>query len=110
MYDFFVDLFCRNKSSSQKKNQIKIFADDTKIYNSVNSYIILLEDLLALSKWSDQWLLPFNVDKCKVLHYGKHNTNNDYQKNNIAIPMDDIMKDLGVRVCYLARARAMAKF
>ena len=40
---------------------------------------------LALSKWSDQWWLIFNVDKCKVLHYGKHNTNHKYQMNNIAI-------------------------
>ena len=66
------------------QSKIKIFADDTKIYNSVNNYIILQDDVLALSKWSDQWLLPF---KCKVLHYGKHNTNHEYQMSNIAIPM-----------------------
>ena len=52
--------------------------------------------MLATSKWSDQWLLPFNVYKCKVLHYVKHNANHEYQINNIAIPMDDIMKYLGV--------------
>ena len=56
----------------------------------------LQEDLLALSKWSHQWLFSFNVDKCKVLHYGKYNTNHENQLNNTAIPMDDIMKDLGV--------------
>ena len=32
------------------QSNIKIFADDTTLYNSVNNYNILQEDLLALSK------------------------------------------------------------
>ena len=53
------------------QSNIKIFADDTKLYNSVNNYNILQEDLLALSKWSDQWLLLLmltNVKYCIMVN------------------------------------------
>ena len=28
-------------------------------------------DLNKLVLWSKEWLLPFNTDKCNILHYGK---------------------------------------
>ena len=35
---------------------IKIFADDTKIYNSVSNSNVLSLDLLTLVQWSEKWL------------------------------------------------------
>ena len=42
------------------------------------------------------WLLPFNVNKCKVLHYGRNNNEISYKMNNVVLSEDSSMKDLGV--------------
>ena len=42
------------------------------------------------------WLLPFNIEKCKILHYGKENPNNDYMINAISVLSDSSIKDLGI--------------
>lgn len=76
---------------------VKIFADDTKIYNSVSNSDLLTQDLSSLLNWSDKWLLPFNLDKCKVIHYGKKNTSVEYSMDGVAVNSDDIIKDLGVQ-------------
>ena len=55
------------------KNSIRMFADDTKIWAVVKSdqdVTSLQSDLDELAKWSDMWLLSFNIDKCKVMHLG----------------------------------------
>ena len=51
--------------------KIKLFADDTKIWNTIKTQSdsqSLQSDLDLLSKWSDEWLLKFNIDKCPVMH------------------------------------------
>jgi ribonuclease P/MRP protein subunit RPP40 len=55
--------------------RIKIlkFADDTKLYRRITSeqdVTKLQEDLATLCKWSKEWLMLFNVNKCKILHLG----------------------------------------
>jgi len=54
---------------------IKLFADDTKIWQSRSSKedsVTLQDDLHSLSKWSNRWLLKFNLGKCKVMHIGRN--------------------------------------
>jgi hypothetical protein len=49
---------------------IKMFADDTKVFNKVNTpseQMSLQEDLRSLEDWSLKWQLRFNADKCKVM-------------------------------------------
>ncbi len=77
-------------------SHIKIFADDTKIYNSIDNSLVLNSDLNTLVDWSDRWLLPFNIDKCKVLHYGKRNAETMYYMNGNVVSTDSFIKDLGV--------------
>jgi len=77
-------------------SHMKIFADDTKVYNSVNNSVSLKHDLDLLVQWTDKFLLPFNFEKCKVLHFGKKNTCIEYQMEGNAISKDMTMKDLGV--------------
>ena len=43
-------------------SHIQIFADDTKIYNTVQDSGILKNDLDKLVLWSKEWLLPFNIE------------------------------------------------
>ena len=51
-------------------SSIELFADDTKILrkiDDVENVDILQSDLDHLNKWSNVWLLKFNVEKCKPL-------------------------------------------
>ena len=82
---------------------IKMFADDTKLFRTVKSIDdcnILQNDLNTLSQLTNDWLLSFNVDKCKVTHIGKNNPKLDYtmrteNENSILIETSE-EKDLGV--------------
>ena len=77
-------------------SHVKIFADDTKVYNTIENTTLLQDDLDKLVEWSNRWLLPFNVDKCTVLHYGKKNINVDYSMNSNAITSNHCIRDLGI--------------
>ena len=60
---------------------------------------LIQEDLNHLLHWSNKWLLPFNIEKCKVLHYGKVkkvNQNNDYIMKDISGLSDSSIKYLGI--------------
>ena len=51
---------------------IKVFADDAKIYRAMksqNDVDVLQGDLNQLTNWSRKWLLKFNEQKCKVMHF-----------------------------------------
>ena len=77
-------------------SSIKIFADDTKLYNDAHLSNLIQNDLNKLVQWSNIWLLPFNIDKCKVLHYGKLNPKNNYMMNDIPLSAGPSIKDLGI--------------
>ena len=82
---------------------IRLFANDSKIYNIVNNNSdskLIQEDLDKLSQWSETWQLKFNVEKCKTLHFGNNNLEITYnliedgQRKDI--PSECVEKDLGV--------------
>ena len=73
-----------------------IFADDTKIYNTTDNTTVLQDDLQKLYEWSNTWLLPFNNDKCCILHVAKHNNMYNYCVNNYRINVDCFIKELDV--------------
>ena len=53
-----------------------LFADDTKLYRKIESEEdshILQRDIDNLYLWSKDWLMEFNKDKCKTIHYGHGN-------------------------------------
>lgn len=75
---------------------LKFFADDTKIYNSCNNHMLLQNDLNKLVSWSNFWLLPFNVEKCSVIHYGKRNPCIDYIMDSAVLSKVESIKDLGI--------------
>ena len=63
-----------NDLPEQVTSSVFLFADDTKVLRKVTSLedaVILQNDLEALERWSDKWLLEFNPDKCHVLSLGK---------------------------------------
>ena len=58
----------------------RMFPDDCKLYGLVGKENLnkLQIDLSKLEIWSQNWQLPFNVRKCKVLHFGKNNPEHHY--------------------------------
>ena len=80
-------------------SKILKFADDTKVYRSVDSVTdihLLQDDIKKLFKWSEDWQMLFNVDKCKCLHIGHANRNYTYYMNNSPIDNTNEEKDLGI--------------
>ena len=60
-----------NDILEQVECNISMFADDTKIYTTVKSIADsqrLQTDLNSLVRWADDWLLRFNVKKCKCTY------------------------------------------
>jgi len=66
------------------------FADDTKIWGTVDSKMErenMQQDMDTLSEWAKRNLMPFNVDKCKVMHIGKKNPKEKYRLMDKFIPV-----------------------
>ena len=84
---------------------VKIFADDTKVYNGINNVENvkkLQESIDAMFEWTQKWLLKFNKEKCKLLHIGKSNKKNKYfigtGHQRINLDESDLEKDLGIYI------------
>ena len=84
------------------KSTCKIFADDTKIYNSTIYNSSIQDDITHLQDWSNKWHLYFNISKCKIMHIGTRNNNPRHsyymkqEKIEKEIETCDQEKDLGV--------------
>lgn len=51
-------------------SKIRLFADDCVIYRPLTNdsdHLILQDDLTQINTWCEQWLMPLNLDKCKVV-------------------------------------------
>jgi len=85
------------------KTNIKMFADDTKLWNTIqheSDSQEMQEDLDTLREWSNKWLLDFNIEKCKVMHVG-HKVATSYSISRAdgtlcRLAEADEEKDLGV--------------
>jgi len=65
---------CVNDLPSFVTSPLLMFADDTKIFRSIQNHtnsLQLLSDINKLFKWSKVWQLQFNVSKCYHLHLGQ---------------------------------------
>ena len=87
------------------EGMIRMFADDTKIFSSVNdreSQTQLQRDLEALQDWSGRWQLRFNAGKCKTMHLGRNNSEFEYRMRDgaaeVVLEKTVCERDLGVHV------------
>ena len=72
------------------------FADDSKIGGIVEeSYLQLQRDLDKLGQWADEWQMEFNLDKCKVMHFGRLNQGRTYSVNGRVLGRVTEQRDLG---------------
>ena len=80
---------------------VKLFADDTKLFSgtsSMNDALRLQTDLDALAKWSATWQMPFNEDKCQVMHIGAGNQDFVFHMGGTQLQSTVVEKDLGVYI------------
>ena len=78
---------------------LKKFADDTKwgmVVESETHRQLFQEGLDSLMKWSVDWQMLFNVDKCHVIHAGRSNNNYQYTMGGKVLKEVDYEKDVGV--------------
>ena len=63
-----------NDLPANVKSQVKMFADDTKLFTRVdvpNNHETMQNDLDELVQWSNKWQLKFHPEKCGVLKLGR---------------------------------------
>jgi hypothetical protein len=96
------------------------FADDPKGLQEITSdedRAKMQRALDILSEWADIWGMEFNVEKCKVMHVGKHNPQFEYYMRGTKLKTTEEEKDVGVYVtknlkpssqCHRAAVRATA--
>ena len=86
------------------QSTIVLFADDTKLYKSIDfpgAKNDLQADLNSLHKWSLNWGMEFNKSKCQVLHVSKRKysqTFPQYELDGHRLECLPQVKDLGVIV------------
>ena len=82
---------------------IRLFADDAKLFRKISGRddeIDLQNDLKEIFTWCKTWLLGLNLQKCKVIRFGKSSSSPKYtvgeglQQHTIEAVSQE--KDLGV--------------
>ena len=93
-------IFVNDIDQSVTSNLLK-FADDAKLFRQVSDQSdvdALREDLRNLYQWSEDWQMLFNIDKCKVMHFGCKNSQQQYSIAGSILSVVEEEKDLGVLI------------
>ena len=53
-------------------------------------------DLVNICRWSEEWLMLFNKDKCKVMHIGLNNPQVEYTMDGLKLEEINEERDLGI--------------
>jgi ribonucleases P/MRP protein subunit RPP40 len=88
-----------NDLDSNLTSKIGKFADDTKLCKGIANLMDvenLRADLDTLSKWSKDWQMEFNIEKCSVIHIGAKNEGNKYSLCNRDLRVSNKERDLGI--------------
>ena len=82
------------------ESEVALYADDTKLYKYIrceDDFINLQTDLNNILDWIKKWSLSLNVDKCKVVSFGKKiQVNSQYIIGDTLLEKVEEIKDLGV--------------
>ena len=76
------------------------FADDTKVFREVTNDTdkqSLQDDLDKLVKWSEKRQMLLNFGKCKCIHIGHGNMDEEYKMGDFVLGRITQEKDLGVK-------------
>jgi len=96
-----------NDITANIKSNIKLFADDTSLYVTIDGDAVeataqLNEDLLQIGRWAENWIVKFNATKTKALTISlKKNLNNiqlPLSFNNNILETVNSHKHLGIEI------------
>jgi len=88
-----------NDLDSNVISKVDKFADDSKLGKGLSSpedVECLRKDLATMEKWSNDWQMKFNTDKCTVMHLGRKNKASQYTLNDKNLKGSESERDLGV--------------
>ena len=80
-------------------NKLSKFADDTKLEGRVTTEFQVTSmraDLNELYKWSEDWLMLFNAEKCRVIHFGGATVKSSYELDGECLTVSEAERDLGL--------------
>ena len=81
--------------------QLKLFADDLKLYTDLilpNSEFNFQTHLDIISNWSTTWQINISHSKCNILEISKQPTHTTFYVSNTPIAHSNIVKDLGINM------------
>ena len=93
-------LFYINDLPDGLSSCVRLFADDTILYNSSANIDALQEDLTILENWEQKWDMSFNATKCEHILFSRKRTPTEHPLtiHNTTIPRTKQTKYLGVLV------------
>ena len=89
----------KNDLEDDISSKVLKFVDDTKVFRKVTNDTdkqSLQDDLDKLVKWSEKWQMLFNFGKCKCIHIGHGNMDEEYKMGDAVLVRTTQEKDLGV--------------
>ena len=92
-------LFLINDLEDDISSKVLKFADDTKVFRKVTNDTdkqSLQDDLEKCVKWSEKWQILFNFKKCKCIHIGHGNMDEEYKMGDTVLGRTTQEMDLGV--------------
>ena len=77
---------------------VRLFDDDTIVYNTANNHQVLQDDLAKLEMWEDAWNMEFHPSECQQITFSRkpQPANQSPYLHNTMIPKADQIKYLGV--------------
>ena len=93
-------LFYINDLPTNIKSTVRLFADDTILYNTAQNHVDLQNDLDRLHAWEEKWDMEFHPAKCQHLTVTRKTKPVDLplRLHSTTIPKTDHIKYLGVTV------------
>ncbi len=84
-------------------SKVRLFADDTLLYLTINKLEdlqIFQKDLQLIDTWCDQWQMSLNYDKCEIMHIysGKDKQSYDFNLGGFSLKYTESYKYLGVEL------------
>ena len=86
-------------SFCQSGSHLFLYADDAKIFRYIeneNDYFKLQADIHDIVRWINKALLKLNINKCKIVSFGRNVSDYEYEIDNIKLERLKSIKDLGV--------------
>ena len=90
-----------NDLEENVSSKVLKFADDTKIYRSMQSHqdqLMLQQDINTITDWSQKWQMEFNKEKCHLLSIGRSQNSTPYTMESTVLSFSTAERDLGVVV------------